>query len=184
MQLGLYGARRLSDVLTLDGALGWGRGGSELSLAGGSYPVTASYRSERLVVRGDVTGDFGWGGDGLRIEPQVGLLYAREDLDAFTDSVGGAAPSERLWLARVGLGPKLIWSRADSTTHGKLRVNLDAHNLEAPGDDREEVSASLELGRHWRIDERRSLDLVASIDGLGSDWFTSGSFGLRYELKF
>ena len=184
VQLGVYGARRLSDALTLDGALGWGRGEGDLSLVGGPYPVTASYRSERFVVRGDVTGDFGWGGDGLRVEPQIGLLYALEDLDAFTDSLGGATPSDRLWLARVGLGPKLTWSRADSTTHGKLRVNLDAHNLEAPGEDREEVSASLELGHRWRIDERSSLDVAVGFDGLGSDWFTSNSFGLTYELRF
>ena len=184
VQLGVYGARRLSDALTLDGALGWGRGEGDLALVGGSYPVTASYRSERFVVRGDLTGDFGWGGDNLRVEPQIGLLYAQENLDAFTDSLGGATPSDRLWLARVGLGPKLTWSRAGSTTHGKLRVNLDAHNLEAPGDDREEVSASLELGHRWRIDERSSFDIAVSFDGLGSDWFASNSFGLTYEIQF
>ena len=138
VQLGLYGAHRLSETLTVDGALGWGRGKGDLSLVGG--PVTASYRSERIAVRGDLTGDFGWGGERLRVEPQIGLLYAEEGLDAFTDNMGGEAPSERLWLARLGLGPKVTWSLEEGTMHGKLRVNLDAHNLESDGGRTEEVS--------------------------------------------
>ena len=182
--LGLYGARRLSEKLTLDGALGWGRGDNDLSLVGTPSSVTASYRSERFTVRGDVTGDFGWGGDILRIEPKIGILYTEEDLGAFTDNLGGVAPSERLWLARVGLGPKLTWSRESSTTHVQLRVNLDAHNLEASDEDREEVSASLELGRRWQINEQNSIDLSAGFDGLGSDWFSSSSLGLKFEGRF
>ena len=184
VQLGLYGAHRLSETLTVDGAVGWGRGKGDLSLVEGPYPVTASYRSERMAVRGDLTGDFGWGGEGLRVEPQIGLLYAEEDLDAFTDDMGGEAPGERLWLARLGLGPKVTWRLEESTTHGKLRVNLDAHNLASDEGRSEEVSASLELGHRWQIDERSTLDLSASVDGLGSGWFSSGSVGLRYELKF
>ena len=43
--------------------VGWGRGDNDLSLVGGD-PVTGSYRSERLTVPGDATGDFGWGGAG------------------------------------------------------------------------------------------------------------------------
>ena len=183
VQLGLYGAHRLSETLTVDGAVGWGRGKGELSLVEGA-PVTASYRSERIAVRGDLTGDFGWGGEGLRVEPQVGLLYAVEGLDAFTDSVGSKAPEERLWLARLGLGPKVTWSLGEGTMHGKLRVNLDAHNLESDEDRSEEVSASLELGHRWRIDKGSSLDLSAGFDGLGSDWFSSGTLGLRYEARF
>ena len=183
VQLGLYGAHRLSETLTVDGALGWGRGKGELSLVEGAA-VTASYRSERIAVRGDLTGDFGWGGEGLRVEPQIGLLYAEEGLDAFTDSVGSEAPEERLWLGRLGLGPKVTWSLGESTMHGKLRVNLDAHNLESDGGRTEEVSASLELGHRWRIDKGSTLDLSASFDGLGSGWFSSGTVGLRYEARF
>ena len=183
VQLGLYGAHRLSETLTVDGAVGWGRGEGDLSLVEGA-PVTASYRSERIAVRGDLTGDFGWGGEGLRVEPQIGLLYAVEGLDAFTDSVGSKAPEERLWLARLGLGPKVTWSLGEGTMHGKLRVNLDAHNLESDEDRSEEVSASLELGHRWRIDKGSSLDLSAGFDGLGSDWFSSGTLGLRYEARF
>ena len=98
--------------------------------------------------------------------------------------MGGATPSDRLWLARAGLGPKLTWSRPNSATLGKLRMNLDANDLEALGDDREDVSVSLELGHCWQIDERSSLDVAVGFDGLGSDWFTSNSFGLTYELQF
>ena len=184
VQLGLYGAHRLSETLTVDGALGWGRGKGDLSLVEGA-PVTASYRSERIAVRGDLTGDFGWGGEGLRVEPQIGLLYAEEGLDAFTDSMGSEAPEERLWLARLGLGPKVTWNLGEGgTMHGKLRVNLDAHNLESDEGRTEEVSASLELGHRWRIDKGSSLDLSVDFDGLGSGWFSSGTVGLRYEARF
>ena len=184
MQFGVYGAHRLSETLTVDGALGWGRGRGKLSLVEGAYPVTAAYRSERIAVRGGLTGDFGWGGDGLRVEPQIDLLYAEEDLDAFTDDMGGEAPGERLWLARLGFGPKVTRSLGENTTHGKLRVNLDTHNLESAEDRSEEVSVSVELGHRWQIDERSSLDVSVSVDGLGSGWFSSGSVGLRYELSF
>ena len=184
VQLGLYGAHRLSGTLTVDGALGWGRGKGDLSLVGGRQPVTASHRSERFAVRGDLTGDVGWSGDGFLVEPQVGVLYAQEDLDALTDSAGGVAPEERLWLARLGFGPKVTWSQGDRAVHGKLRVNLDAHNLDASGDDREEVSALLELGHRWQIDARNALDLSGSVDGLGADGFSSMSFGLTYEAQF
>ena len=183
VQLGLYGAHRLSETLTVDGAVGWGRGKGDLSLVEGA-PVTASYRSERIAVRGDLTGDFGWGGEGLRVEPQIGLLYAEEGLDAFTDSVGGEGPEERLWLARLGLGPKVTWHLGEGTMHGKLRVNLDAHNLESDEGRTEEVSASLELGHRWRIDKGSSLDLSVDFDGVGSGWFSSGTVGLRYEARF
>lgn len=64
VQLGLYGAHRLSDTLTLDAALGWGRGDGDLSRVGERTPVTASYPSYRWAVRGDLTGDFGWRGWG------------------------------------------------------------------------------------------------------------------------
>ena len=184
VQLGLYGARRLNGRLTVDGALGWGRGKGDLSLTGAPQSVTASYHSQRLAARGDLTGDFGWGGERLRIEPQVGLLYTEEDLDAFTDSDGGAAPSERLWLARLGFGPRLTWRLENGATHALLRMNLDAHNLGASDERRKEVSASLELGHRWRINERDFLELSASFDGLGSGWFSSASFGLRYERRF
>ena len=183
MQFGVYGAHRLNETLTVDGALGWGRGRGKLSLVEGA-PVTASYRSERIAVRGGLTGDFGWGGEGLRVEPQVDLLYAEEDLGAFTDDMGGEAPGERLWLARLGFGPRVTVSQEEGTTHGKLRVNLDTHNLESNEDRTEEVSASVEVGHRWQIDEWSSLDVSVSVDGLGSDWFSSGSVGLRYELSF
>ena len=186
VQAGLYVAHRLSAALTFDGALGWGRGEGGLSLAGS--PVTASYRSRRLAVRGGLTGDFGWGGrgaqGGLRVEPQIDILYAEEDLGAFTDSEGNPAPPEELRLTRVGLGPKLTWSLADGAAHGKLRVNLDIHNLEALGNEREQLSASLELGRRWRIDDRSSLNLAAGFDGLGSGRFSSLSLGLVYDRRF
>ena len=183
-QLGLYGARRFGEALTLDGALGWGRSDHDLSLVGGPYPVDATHRSTRLVARGDLTGDFGWGRAGLRIEPQLGLLYAREDLDAFTDSLGGAASDERLWLARLGFGPRLTWRRGDGATRASLRVNFDAHNLGPSGEDMEEMSAELEVGHRRRLGARGSLDLSAGVDGLGSDWFSSTSFGLTYEGAF
>ena len=183
-QLGLYGARRFGEALTLDVALGWGRGDHDLSLVGGPYPVEASHRSTRLVARGGLTGDFGWGTAGLRIEPQLGLLYAGEDLDAFTDSLGGVAPGERLWLARLGIGPKLTWRRGEGATRARLRVNFDAHNLGPSGEDREEMSAELEVGHRRRLGARGSLDLSAGVDGLGSDWFSSTSFGLTYEGAF
>ena len=182
--LGLYGARRFGEALTLDGALGWGRGDHDLSLVGGPYPVEATHRSTRLVARGGLTGDFGWGTAGLRIEPQLGLLYAEEDLDAFTDSLGGAAPGERLWLARLGFGPRLTWRRGDGATRARLRVNFDAHNLGPSGEDREEMSAEFEVGHRRRLGARGSLDVSAGVDGLGSDWFSSTSFGLTYEGAF
>ena len=147
-------------------------------------PVTASYDSERLLVRGDLTGDFGWGGAVLRVEPQLGLLYAEETLDGFTDDMGGVAPSERLWLARLGLGPKLTWSLENAVTHARVRVNLDSHNLGRTDETRERVSALLELGHRRQIDDRGSLELSAAVDGLGSSRFVSLSFGLKYELKF
>ena len=182
--LGLYGARRFGEALTLDGALGWGRGDHDLSLVGGLYPVEATHRSTRLVARGDLTGDFGWGTAGLRIEPQLGLLYAGEDLDAFTDTLGGVARGERLWLTRLGFGPKLTWRRGIGATRARLRVNFDAHNLGPSGEDREEMSAELEVGHRRRLGARGSLDLSAGVDGLGSDWFSSTSFGLTYEGAF
>ena len=147
VQLGLYGAHRLNGKLTIDGALGWGHGKGDLSLVRDPGSATASYRSKRLVARGDLTGDFGWGGEQLRVEPQIGLLYAEEDLGAFTDSLGGAARSDRLWLGRLGFGPMVTRQWESGTTHAQLRVNLDAHNLGASGGRQEDISASLTLAR-------------------------------------
>ncbi|MDE0713977.1 MAG: autotransporter outer membrane beta-barrel domain-containing protein, partial [Gammaproteobacteria bacterium] len=183
VHLGFYGARRLSETLIFDGAVGWGRGWNDLSMAFGPEALTASYRSERLTARGDLTGDFGWGSGPLRVAPQIGLLYAEERLGAFTDSVGGAAEADELWLARVGFGPRLTWTLTDSVTHMRLRVNLDAHNLDQSGARREEVSAAFEAGHGWQIDERSSLDLSGSVDGLGSGWFSSGSLGVQYQRQ-
>ena len=112
------------------------------------------------------------------------MLYAREDLAAFTDSLGGIAPGERLWLARIGFGPRLTWQWSDGATRASLRMNFDVHNLGPSGEDMEEVSAALELGQRWRLGVRSSLDVSAGVDGLGSDWFSSTSFGLTYEGAF
>ena len=184
VQVGLYGARRLGERLIFDGALGWGRGRGDLRLDYAPEAITASYRSQRVTVRGDLTGDFGWAEGPLRIAPRIGVLYARERLGAFTDSVGGLGSSDRLWLARVGLGPDLTWSLPASTTTLQLRVNLDAHNLDPSGRRREEISAALEAGHSRRIGDRALLDLSAGFGGLGSGGFSSGSLGLRSQLDF
>lgn len=130
------------------------------------------------------TGDVGWGGGGLRVEPQLDLLYAQEALDGFIDSLGHDAPSEQLRRVRLGFGPKVTWELDESTTFGTLRVNLESHNLESAEDRSKDISASLELGHRWEIDGARVLDLSAHVDGLGMGWFTSLSLGLRYVMEF
>ena len=46
------------------------------------------------------------------------------------------------------------------------------------------MSAALELGHRRRLGARGGLDVSAGVDGLGSDWFSSTSFGLTYEGTF
>ena len=187
VQFGLYGGHRLGGALILDAAAGYGRGAGELSLPGGSgRPVTATYDSDRLAIRIGVTGDFGWGGDSWRIEPQLELLHTEEDLGAFTDSLGAVAPADRLWLTRLGFGPRLVWTRGNSTTRANLRANLDTHSLgsEDATAEANQWSGAIQLGHGWQPHDRISLDFSGSYDGLGSEWFSSSSLGLNLRWRF
>ena len=178
--LGLYGGVRLSDRLVFDGALTYGMATPEVTLG----DVSASYDANRITARIALTGDFGLayglGTGSVKVEPQVGLLYSREALGAFTDSAGGVAGREVLELGRFSFGPRLTWDFDWGQVVGGARVQWDFLQLEDGVDGR--LSGAADIGLRFGIAPGVTLGVHGDVDGIGiSEEF--GSLGGKVELK-
>ena len=194
IHFGLYGGARLSERLLFDAAATYGLaagGGPTVALGG----VSASYDAWRLTVRAGLTGDIGleyglWNGT-VRIEPRVGVLYARETLGAFTDSAGGVAGREVLELGRFSAGPRLTWDFAGDFAGrfigGQLvvggRAQWDFLRLEDGVGGR--VSGAADIGLRLVLAPGVALGLYGNIDGIGTigDFISYGG-RVTLDLRF
>ena len=98
--VGPYVVARLHRHLLFDGRVAGGRSTNDATIAAN----TGSFDTSRWLVKGQLTGDFNSGG--WRIAPHVGVIYFKEDQDAFTDSAGNAVGSQTVKLGRLTFGPR------------------------------------------------------------------------------
>ena len=109
---GPYVVAKLSERITFDGRIAWGRSDNDISPFN---TYTDQFDTTRLLTRGTLTGDFDVGG--INISPHVGILYFEEDQKAYTDSLGVFIANQDVALGRVTFGPKVstTFHAADGT---------------------------------------------------------------------
>ncbi len=98
---GPYMSTRLGKSLFFDLRAAWGESDNDSNSNG----VTGSFDTERWLVRGNLTGN--WQRGNWRFTPSVGITYAEEDIDSFTDSNGTFNASNTVELGRLTFGPEI-----------------------------------------------------------------------------
>lgn len=101
---GPYIVARLRENLLFDAYAAWGRSDNDADVAGG----TGIFDTDRLMLRGTLTGDFNLGR--WHFAPNVGVIYFTEDQEAFTHSLNVRIPGQNVSLGRVTFGPKVSTS--------------------------------------------------------------------------
>ena len=178
---GLYGGARLSERLLFDGAATHGMATPEVARCAGG--VSASYDANRFTARGALTGDFGLKYGSVRVEPQLGLLYSRETLGAFTDSVGGVAGREILELGRLSAGPRLTWDFDGGQVAGGARAQWDFLQLEDGVGGR--VSGAADIGIRLDLAPGITFGVQGDVDGIGiTDDFRSLGGKIEFNARF
>ena len=111
--VGPYVVARLSENLVLDGRLSWGQ--SDLDIGPAESQVGNSFKTERWLAKGQLTGDFKLGR--VFLSPLASILFYQEDarLSAGLD----AAPD--VSLARLTFGQKSISTTRPRTRRGFRR---------------------------------------------------------------
>ncbi|MEM6661148.1 MAG: autotransporter outer membrane beta-barrel domain-containing protein [Pseudomonadota bacterium] len=182
LTIGLYGAARVADTLTVDGIVSF----SFLDYDVASGTTTGGFDATRFGISVGVYNDIDLGG--VILQPHARLTYGHEEQDAYTDSIGTARPSVTVNAGRVRAGPKLIlpteggftpWFSADAVYEFS-----DSGTLATGAPDFDDTfSASLGLGFDLST-ELGALSAETTLGGLGSGLYTSIGGRLTYALKF
>lgn len=178
-QAGVYGASRFGDGWIFDGAVTWGSGKPRVS----QDDVHADFSSQRLSLRASISSkqfDAGrWLG---KVEPWVGALYARQQLDEFEDSVGAKGLAERLSMNRLQAGARMLWDFETVQFAGFPTFNYDREDLEFP--DQSDMSFGIGSRATWPLNNFSTVDVRGEVDGLGSGNYRSYSLGFSFRVKF
>lgn len=103
---GPYLSARLSENLFFNSRAAWGQSDNDIRIG----TTTGSFDTDRWLVSSDLTGN--WRNGAWRFTPSVGIAYAQEDQDRYTNSAGTVVPSQTVSLGRVTFGPEVAYRMA------------------------------------------------------------------------
>jgi outer membrane autotransporter protein len=183
---GGYFGWRFLDRLRLDGMLTYGR----ISYGAQADAVTADFDADRITTMLRLSGS--WNPGAWYVEPSARLIYAWENQDSFTDTVGVSQPdySFNVGVASVGgkVGIPLIWTGGTLTPtvglFGDYRFGDDTISTVAtlPNIDNG-WSARLTGGLRWTFLNGLSASIDGDYGGLGQDvrfWRLRASLGAKF----
>jgi hypothetical protein len=99
---GPYMVKRLQEHLIFDGRVAWGMSDNTISPAS-SY--SDDFNGYRWLAKAQFTGDFRHGP--FAIAPHAALIYYKERLEAYTDSLSQFIPGQTVTLGRTTFGPRI-----------------------------------------------------------------------------
>ena len=188
--VGGYAGVRLLDDLTLDLAGSYGYLSPELSAVfregqNKGREITGAYDARRTLLSGHLTGRAVFGN--LLLSPRIGLVYARENQDGFTDSTNAQALAATLEFARVEFGTTLAYDFDLKPELGALGVSLTAtgrSDFVRPDDVADQYSLAVRLGLEWVDTTGLSLKVEGSADGIGLDDYNSYDASATVKVPF
>ncbi|MCP4128333.1 MAG: autotransporter outer membrane beta-barrel domain-containing protein, partial [Gammaproteobacteria bacterium] len=100
---GVYLGKRLAPNLLLDALVAYT--GSDYDNTSGT--TTGSFNAHRVTIAAHLKGNIDWGM--VTLQPTIGLMYASEKQDAYTDSAAVAHSARTVTAGRLSIGPKFIF---------------------------------------------------------------------------
>ena len=175
---GPYLSMKISDNIFFDARGAWGTSSNDISPFG---PYSDSFSTQRWLAKANLTGN--WWFDGLRVSPSVGVIYASETQEGYTDTPGLVIPEQTAHVGRLTFGPEFgtavslgegsvlephiaftgLWDFAQSG-------QLDGNGLATTGDD---LRLKIEGGATLRGASGTSIRATLSYDGIGAQDFSA-----------
>ena len=109
---GPYMALHLTQHLTLDARVAWGRSSNQTSPLG---TYTDDFKTERTLITGRLTGD--WTANAWRFAPSAQIVQFQDRAEAYINGLGVAVPGQTSSLGQLTFGPRISYlaRRSDGT---------------------------------------------------------------------
>lgn len=185
--LGAYWAHRFGG-LTADAMLAHTWSDYDVASAG----ATGSFDAKRITLAASLRGQVQR--PGVTLEPVAQLLYAIEDQDGYTDSLGGTVDAATVKAGRLSLGSRFLFDER-VTGAGLYRPWLglyaDYHFSDADANPAsslpaldDQLSARIAAGFSYVFANQGKLSVDLSLGGLGSGDYLSYGLGVEYAIRF
>ncbi len=189
---GPYGVFQPYEGLYIDVQATYGQSSNNINALG---IFEDSFKTERLMLRGGVTGSFDI--DNVSINPFTRITYFTEKQYSYVDELGNRIPSQNFNLGRIEFGPKIS---VNHRTEGGIKVSpffsligiydfnrLQANTLVDPVyiSPDQYFRARIEGGLYITNPDRDIVfDLNAFFDGIGSGDFNTYGGDIRLTVPF
>ncbi len=158
--------------------------------------VSAQFAAQRYMVGGALTGT--WREGFWRFQPSLEAVYATENQNAYTDSVGTYVSGQQVYYGRIGAGPEIGYTFAGPTGEwslepfvlAKINLNIASDTLAVVNNAPMVVrpgtlgSGSLGGGINLTTQHGASLRFKGSYDSIGVSGLDVWSAVLRGSLAF
>ncbi len=185
---GVYLGKRLAPNLLFDALLAYTSSDYDTHLGA----TTGSFGAHRITVAAHLKGNIDWGM--VTIQPAIGLMYASERQDAYTDTAAVVHAAKTVTAGRLSIGPKFIFqpvTREFGTTQfwfaAKGEYDFSNQNTSATSslpDISDVASARVQAGLSIVTDSGISLSLQGDVSGLGSGEFIGYGVSGKLSLPF
>ncbi len=151
-----------------------------------------TFSADRITLAARLKGR--WDVDGYFVEPALGVFYAHEDQDAYTDTAGVRHSGRTVKAGRVSLGPRVgyvlraengdtitPWISVKGEYDFSNRANAPSSGLPDFGDI---LSARISLGLDAHTAKGLSITVKGDVGGLGSGDYTSYGGSARVGMPF
>lgn len=185
---GVYLGKRLAPNLLLDALVAYT--GSDYDNRSGT--TTGSFSAQRVTVAAHLKGNVDW--EMVTVQPTIGLVYASENQDSYTDSAAVVHASKTVTAGRLSIGPKFIFQPM-TTDFGKTQFwfaakgeydfsNQNTSTTSSLPNISDFVSARVQGGFSATNESGVSLSLQGDLSGLGSGEYIGYGATAKLSLPF
>ena len=185
---GVYLGKHLAPNLLLDALVAYT--GSDYDNRSGT--TTGSFNAHRVTIAAHLKGNIDWGM--VTLQPTIGLMWASEKQDAYTDSAAVVQAARTVTAGRLSIGPKFIF-QPTTTAFGmtqfwfatKGEYDFSNQNTSAASnlpDISDVASARVQAGLSVANDNGVSLSLQGDVSGLGSGEFIGYGGTVKVSMPF
>lgn len=184
LHAGIYMGARLAPNLMLDALVTY----TASDYDNRSGATTGSFDAHRVTMAAHLKGNIDWGA--VMVEPTIGLMYASERQDAYTDSAATVHAARTVTAGRLSVGPKFALPQLATDTGtarfwfaAKGEYDFSNQNTSATSglpDISDIASARVQAGFDATADSGVSFALQGDVSGLGSGEFIG--YGVIGEL--
>ena len=184
MHVGVYMGKRLAPNLMFDALVAYTA--SDYDNVSGT--TIGAFDAGRITVAAHLKGNVDWAG--VIVEPTIGLMYASEKQDAYTDNNTTVHAARTVTAGRLSVGPKFIFPKV-TTDNGTSQFwfaakgeydfsNQDTSAASGLPDIGDVASGRVQAGIASASDSGVNLSLQGDVSGLGSREFIA--YGGTFKL--